>query len=161
MHARTGNGFVQIHQFFTVAEGVEDGCHRSDIEGVRADAHQVVEDAGYFRKHGADVFGANGDVDAEQFFDSETVGLFVYHHGNVVQPIHIRQGLQVGAGFGQFFGAAVQQADVRIGANDGLAFQLQNHAQYAVGSRMLRAEVDGVVSEFSGHRSSPRGQRAG
>ena len=48
---------------------------------------------------------------------------------------------------------------MRVGTDDLFAVQFQNHAQYAVGGGVLRAEVDGVVSEFS-HRNSPRGQRA-
>ena len=105
-------------------------------------------------------FGADGDVDAEQFFYGETIRLLVDHHGYVVEPVHIGQVLQVGAGFGEFFGASVQEADMGVGADDGFAFEFQNHAQHAVGGGVLGAEVDCVVSKFSGHHSSPRGRRA-
>ena len=159
MHACAGHGFIQIHQLFAVAEGIQNRGHRADVQCVRTDAHQVVQDTRYFGEHGADVFGADGDFQSEQFFHGKAISLLVHHHGNVVQAVHIRQGLQVGFGFSQFFRAAVQQADMRVGADDLFALQFQNHAQYAVGGGVLRAEVDGVVSEFS-HRSSPRGQRA-
>ncbi|SKN46009.1 Uncharacterised protein [Mycobacteroides abscessus subsp. massiliense] len=35
---------------------------------------------------------------------------------------------------------------MRVGTDDLFAVQLQNHTQYAVRRRVLRAEVDGVVS---------------
>jgi hypothetical protein len=49
---------------------------------------------------------------------------------------------------GQLFGGAVQQADVRVGALDDFAVQLQHQAQHAVRGRVLRAEVQGVVLDF-------------
>ncbi len=50
---------------------------------------------------------------------------------------------------GELLGGAVQQADVRIGALDHLAVELQHQAQHAVRGRMLRAKVQGVVVDFS------------
>ena len=40
---------------------------------------------------------------------------------------------------------AMQQADVRIGALDHLAVQLQHQAQHAVRRRVLRPKVHGVI----------------
>ena len=146
VHTRAGNGFVQVHQLFAVAEGVKDGGHRADVEGVRTDAHQVIEDARYFGKHHANILGADRHIDTGKFFYCQTIRLLIDHHGNVVQAVHIGQGLQIGFGFSQFFSTAVKEADMRVGADDGFALQLQNHTQYAVRRRVLRAEVDGVVS---------------
>ena len=101
---------------------------------------------GWWGKHHADILGADGHFDTDELLYRQAIGLFVDHHGNIIQAVHIRQGLQVSAGFGQFFGTAVQQADMRVGTQDGFTVQLQYHAQYAVRRRVLRAEVDGVVS---------------
>jgi len=49
---------------------------------------------------------------------------------------------------------SVQQADVRVGALDHLAVELQHQAQHAVRRRVLRAEVERVVADL-GHQSSP------
>jgi len=57
--------------------------------------------------------------------------------------------LQVGAGFRQLLGAAVQQADVRVGALDHFAVQLQHQAQHAVRCRVLRTKIQGVVLKLS------------
>ena len=56
--------------------------------------------------------------------------------------------MNVLAVLGELFGARMEQADVRVGALDHLAVELEHQAQHAVGRRMLRAEVHGVVSEF-------------
>ena len=46
---------------------------------------------------------------------------------------------------GELLGAAVQQADVRIGALDDFAVEFEHQAEHAVRGRMLGTEVDGVV----------------
>ena len=84
VHTRAGNGFVQVHQLFAIAEGVENGGHCADVEGVRTDAHQVIEDARYFGKHDADVLGADRHINTGEFFNCQTIRLLVDHHGNVV-----------------------------------------------------------------------------
>ncbi len=48
----------------------------------------------------------------------------------------------------------MQQADVRIGALDHLAVELEHEAQHAVRGRMLRAEVERVVLDLC-HINSP------
>jgi hypothetical protein len=49
---------------------------------------------------------------------------------------------------GELFGGAVQQADVRIGALDHFAVELQHEAQHAVRGRVLRPEVERVVLDL-------------
>ena len=50
---------------------------------------------------------------------------------------------------GELLGGAVQQADVRIGALDDFAVDLEHQAQHAVRRRMLRAEVHRVIADLS------------
>jgi hypothetical protein len=116
---------------------------------VRAQPHQVVQEARDFVEHDADVLGAHRHGNAEQLFDRQHVGVLVGHHRHVVETVHVRHRLQVGAGFGQLLGAAVQQADVRVGALDHFAVELEHQAQHAVRGRVLRTEVQGVVLNFS------------
>ena len=40
-----------------------------------------------------DVLGPEGNVDVEQLFHSERVGLLVAHHRDVVQPVKVRESL--------------------------------------------------------------------
>ena len=48
----------------------------------------------------------------------------------------------------------MQQADVRIGALDHLAVELEHQAQHAVRRRMLRPEIHRVVAGFQADRAS-------
>ncbi len=50
---------------------------------------------------------------------------------------------------GELLGRAVQQADVRIGALDDLAVELEHEPQHAVRRRVLRAEIHRVVADLS------------
>ena len=43
----------------------------------------------------------------------------------------------------------MQQANVRIGALHDFAIELQHQSQHAVRGRMLRAQVQGIVLDFS------------
>ncbi len=90
----------------------------------------------------------SGASDAQQGFDGAHVSVLVAHHRHVVEAIHVADRLIERLGFGQLFGATMQQADVRIGAHDGFAVHLQHQAQHAVRSRMLRAEVHRVIADF-------------
>ena len=42
----------------------------------------------------------------------------------------------------------MQQPDVRVGALDHLAVELEHEAQHAVGRRMLRPKIHRVISNF-------------
>lgn len=112
------------------------------------DGHDVVFDTGDFAKQGTDVLCSLGDLDVEQLLDGQREALLVGHHRDVVQTVKVGQGLQVGAVLDELLGAAVQQADVGVGTHNLLSVELQNQAQHAVGSGMLGAEVDGVVSDL-------------
>ena len=86
---------------------------------------------------------------AEQLLDREHVGVLVAHHRDVVEPVHVADRLVERLGLGELLGAAMQQADVRIGLLDHFAVHLEHQAQHAVRGRMLRAEVQRVVADLS------------
>ncbi len=73
--------------------------------------------------------------------------MLLVHRRDVIEPVEIGQGLQIGLVLDQLFGSAVQQADVRIDALDDFAVELEDEAQHAVGGRMLRPEIDGEIAE--------------
>ena len=68
--------------------------------------------------------------------------MLLIHRRYIIEPIKIGHGLSVGFVFDQFFGAAMEQADMRIDALDDFAVEFEHKAQHAVGRRMLRAKVD-------------------
>ena len=149
MHARAGDRLVAVHQVFALAEAEQEHGHRADVEAVRAQPHQVIEDARDLVEHHADVTGPRRRRDAEQLLDREHVGVLVAHHRHVVEPVHVADRLVEGLGLGELLGAPMQQAHVRIGLLDGLAVHLQHQAQHAVRRRVLRTEVHGQVADLS------------
>ena len=74
--------------------------------------------------------------------------MFLIHRGHVIQPVEIRQVLQVRPAFHQFFSAAMQQADVGITALYNLTVQFQNQPQHPMRSRVLGTKVDVEIPDF-------------
>ena len=148
MHARARDRLVDVHQVFALTERVEEHGHRADVQPVRAQPQQMVQQARDLVEHHADVLCTNRHVDAEQLLDRHHVRVLVAHHRHVVQAVHVRHRLQERAGLGELLGRAVQQPDVRIRALDHLAIELEYKAQHAVGRRMLRPEIQRVVLDI-------------
>ena len=154
VHPRTRHRFVDVEEFLALAKRIEKGCHRADVERMAAEPKQVIEDARDFVEHRADVLRAYRHLETQQPLDGETVRVLVAHHRHVIEPIHVRQRLEVGLVLGEFFGAAMQEPDVRIRPLDYLAVELEHESQHAVRRGMLRAEVHRVVADF-GHYFGP------
>jgi len=95
----------------------------------------------------ADQLAAARNLDVEQPLDREAEGVLLVHRRAVIEPVEIGHVLQVGARLHELLGAAMQEADMRIAALDDLAIELHDQPQHAVRRRMLRAEVDGEVSQ--------------
>ncbi len=155
VHARARGRLVHVEQVFALAEAVDEDVHRTAVEAVRAEPHQVVQQPRDLAEHHADVLRAHRHVDAEQLLDRQAVGVLVAHHRHVVEPVHVGQRLDEGLALGELFGRAVQQADVRVGALDHLAVELEHEAQHAVRGRVLRAEVQRVVLDVSHDQCRP------
>jgi hypothetical protein len=86
----------------------------------------VIQQTGDFIEHYANILRPQRHLYAGQFLDRQNIGMFVTHHRYVIKPVHVGQGLQKSLVLGQFLGGPVQQSDVRVGALDDLAIQLQN-----------------------------------
>ena len=41
--ARTGNAFVELHEFLTLLEAPEERCQRANVHGVREHSHEICE----------------------------------------------------------------------------------------------------------------------
>src|SRR5438067_5737980 len=67
--------------------------------------------------------------------------------GDVVEPVEIGQGLQIGLVFDQLLRPAVQQADMGIDALYDFAVELEHETQHSVRRRMLRPEIDGEIAK--------------
>ena len=85
-------------------------------------------------------------LDAEQFFDRQHEGMLLVHRRDVVEPIEVSEGLQVGLVFDELLGAAMEQANVRIDTFHDLAVEFQHEAQYPMGRWVLRSKIDGKLA---------------
>jgi hypothetical protein len=110
----------------------------------------MVQNARDFSKQGPDVLGTNGNVNVEQFLDSQRVALLIGHHRDIVETIKIGQSLEIRSVLDQLLSASVEQTNVRVSAHNLLAIQLEDQAQHTVGSGMLGSKVDSVMADLPG-----------
>ena len=144
---------VEDHQLFAFFEAPGRQGPGADVHGLGGDVQDVVEDAADLAIEHPDDRAPARDLDVQQLLDGQAEGVLLVHRADIVEPVEIRDVLEVGPGLHQLFGAAVQQADVRVDPLDHLAVQLQHHAQHAVRGRMLRAEVERELARaVGGHR---------
>ncbi len=155
VQTRARHSLVGIHQVFAFAEGVERHGHRTNVQCVTADPQQVIQNPGDFVEHRPDVLAPFRHLDTKQLLDCQAVGMLVRHRRNIVQTIHIRNGLHPGTGFGELLGGPVQQTDVRVGALNDFTVQFEHETQYPVGRRVLRTEVECEIADIS-HVPDPR-----
>ena len=146
MHARTRNRLIAVQQIFALTEAIQEDRHCTDVETMRSEPHQVIQDTRDLIEHDADVLRTDRHLNTEQFLDRKHIGVLVAHHGAVIETIHVRHRLQEGAVLGQLFRGPVQQSDMRIGTHDRFAVQLQHQTQYTVRGRVLRTEIHCVIA---------------
>src|SRR5712672_3125004 len=73
--------------------------------------------------------------------------MLLAHWRYVVEPVEVRDRLQVRLVFDQFFGPAMQQADMRISALNDLAVHFQDKSHHAVRCRVLGTEIHHEVPD--------------
>src|ERR1700681_2372656 len=154
MHARAGRALVEYHQLFALFKTPQRWRQRADVHRLRGDVEKMREDAADLAVQDPDQLPAARRGNAEQLFRRKTERVFLIHRRDIVEPVEIRDRLQIGLVLDQFLGAAVKQADMRVDPRDHFAVELQHQTQHAVRGRMLRAEVDREVAEVVfGHRA--------
>ena len=153
VHARARGALVEHHQLLALLEAPERRRQRADVHGLRRDVQEMREMAADLGIEHADELGAPRHRDPQQLLGGEAEGVLLVHRRDVVEPVEVADGLQVGLVLDQLLGAAMEQADVRIDALDHLAVELEHEAQHAVRGRMLRPEVDVEGADLGlGHR---------
>ena len=97
------------------------------------------------------------NVESQQLFSRQAERVLLVHRRDVIEPVEIPDRLQIGLVLDQLFGAAMQQADMRIDALDHFAIELEHEAQHAMRRRMLRPKVDVEITNFGfGHSNCSR-----
>ena len=148
------NRLVAIHEVLALTEAVQEHRHGANVETMRPEPHQVIQDPRDFVEHDPNVLGTHRNLDAEHFLYRHHVGVLIAHHRHVVETIHVTNTLIEWLAFGELLGGAMQQADVRIRLLNHLTLDLEDETQNAVRRRVLRAEVHCVTLNLS-HRSHP------
>jgi hypothetical protein len=148
MHARAGGALVKYHQLFAFFKAPQRRGQRADVHRLRGDIEKMRQDAADLAIQHPDQLPAARHGYAEQLFRRQAERVFLVHRRDIVEPVEIRNRLQIGLVLDQLLGAAMKQADVRIDARNHFAVQFQNKAQHAVGSRMLWPEIDGEVAKI-------------
>src|SRR5690606_6338291 len=105
-------------------------------------------------KH-ADELRAARYLKMQQLLRGQAERVLLVHRRDVIEPVEIRDRLQIGLVLDQLLGAARQKPDMRIDSLDDFAVEFEHEAQHAVRRRMLRAEVDREIALVVGHRAIP------
>jgi hypothetical protein len=148
-----------------LAECVEDRRDRTELERVRAEEHQVVEDPVELGHQGADPDRPLGHLQAHHPFDREHHAELVGESRQPVVPVRQHDDLAVVADLEQLLRAAVHVPDDRLAGDDPLAVQGDPQPQHAVRRRVLRADVQHHVGRREVGAAAPlvpeaRGARA-
>ncbi len=156
-HPLAGDVLVNLHDLFALAEAVEEDGHRAEIDGVGAEPDEVRSDARQLGEQHANVLRALGDFDSEKLFGREAEGEIIRERREIVDAVGERDALRIRFRFAGFLDARVQVADHGLGGEDGLAVELEDHAQHAMGRRVLRPHVEdhrlgGASRRFDGSR---------
>ena len=147
VHARAGRALVEHHQLLALLEAPQRRGERADIHRLRGDVEKVRQEPPDLAIEHADQLRAPRHREAEQLLGRETEGMLLVHRRDIVEPVEIRDRLQVGLRLDQLLGAAMQQPDVRVDTLDDLAVDFEHQTQHAVRRRMLRPEIDGEVAQ--------------
>ena len=137
-----GRALIEDHQLLALLEAPERRRQGAHVHGLGRHVQQMAENPADLVEQHPDDLGAIRDLDSSQLLDGQDKGVLLVHRRHIVEAVEVRGVLQVGPGFHQLFGAAVQQADVGIDPLHHLAVQFQHQAQHAMGRRMLGAEID-------------------
>src|SRR5450830_11983 len=90
MQTRTRHCLVAIHQIFTFTECIQEHRHRTNVESMRTDPHQVIQNTGNFIEHHANVLSTHWNFESQHFLNRHDVRVLIRHHRHVIETIHIR-----------------------------------------------------------------------
>ena len=131
-----------MQNLFALAEAVQEHRHRADIQRVRAQPHQVAVEARQLGQHHAHPLRLRRNLHLQQLFHRQAVAQIVGKRRQVIHAVGQRDRLLLVLDFEFLLDAGVQEADVGLAGDDGLAIQFHQQAQHAVGGRVLRSHVE-------------------
>ena len=137
----------------------------AEVHAVGGHEEQVAGDPVQLHQQHPDPDGAGRQLDAEQLLDRHAEHRLVRERGEVVHPGHVRAALDVHQVLTGALHPGVQVAHDRLGAQDGLAVELEHEAEHTVGAGVLGPHVDDhrlvladLGDEVAGVERRPLGQ---
>src|SRR5215213_9663595 len=124
-----GRTLVEHHQLFAFLKAPQRGREGANVHGLRGDVEQMRLDPRQLKKEHPDELPAPGNPNAKELFYGKAEGVLLAHRRDVVEPIKVWDGLDVGLVFDELLGPTVKKADMRIDALHHLAVELQHEAQ--------------------------------
>ena len=164
VHARARGALVEHHQLLALLETPQRRGERADVHRLRGDVEEVREQPSDLAEQHADELRAPRHRQPKELLGREAERMLLVHRRDVIEPVEIRDRLQVSLVLDQLLGAAMEQADMRIDALHHLAVELHHQAQNAMRRRVLRPEIQGEVAEVLrrlGHGHPFAGQASG
>jgi len=142
-HPRTGERLEEVEDLFALAKGVHQRCSTSS-HVLRQKPYEtgMVLQPSQLAGDDPEVLGAFGYLYSRQRFDSERVRPVIGDGAEVIEPIRVWHGTEVGLLLGYLFVVAMQVAKDRLQLDDALAVQNDIHPKDAVRRGVLRAHRD-------------------
>ena len=153
---RPASTLIKNHQLFAFFKAPCNRGQRTDIKRLRADIHQMIENAANLAIQHTYILSALGHFNAQHTLDRQGKSVLLIHRRDIIKTVKIRHALQIGFVFNQLFRAAMQQADMRVNALHALAVQIHHQTQHTMRGRMLRAEINGKFAVIIGVLSDLR-----
>src|SRR5258708_6321 len=116
MHASARSALIEYHELFALFKTPQRRRQRADVHRLGGNVEQVREQPSDLAIEHADELASSRYRDAKQLFGCQTERVFLVHRRDVVEPVEVRQRLQVSFVLNQFFGAAVEQPGMGIDA---------------------------------------------
>ncbi len=123
-------------------------------EQVRGDALQLAH-------HHADDLSPFRNFDAEHLLHGQHIAEVVVHPGEIVHPVGVVDKVLVTLVLAGLLEAGMQIAQIGVNIDDGLAVQLDHHAQHAVGAGVVGTHVDDHVLFAHARRQRGRERESG
>ena len=146
VEAPAGRRFDQVEDVLAVAEAVERGRQRADLQAHLAEEQQEGRNPAQLGEDGPDVLRTGRGVHAHQVLGRVDERHFVGEARQPVDAVDQRGDLRVRPELGELLVAAMHVADHRVGGDHALAVEAHHQTERAVGRRMLRSEVEDHVA---------------
>ncbi len=102
------DALIEHHQLLAFLEAPERRRQRAHIHRLGGDVEKMVEKPADLGIEHADILAALGHFQSQQFLDRQAEGMLLIHRRDIVEPVEIRDRLQIGLVLDQLLGAAMQ-----------------------------------------------------